>query len=215
MLNFSEVAKALLDIKAVKLSPNQPFTWTSGIKSPIYCDNRLTLSYPKVRSLLVSGLMEIVKSGDFFNEQPESIAGVATAGIPHGALLADRLDLPFVYVRSKPKAHGRQNQIEGFLQQGAKVLVIEDLISTGGSSLQAVEVLRSVGAEIIGVLALFDYGFEDTKLAFQAANCPYTTLTNYQDLLTIAKQHDYITPIEAEALRSWSQNPKGWGAQFE
>ena len=173
------VAQHLLQIKAIKLSPQNPFIWASGRRSPIYCDNRVSLSHPEVRSYLIEQLQ--AQSSHF--EPFGGVAGVATAGIPHGALLADRLNLPFLYIRSKAKAHGRQNQIEGELHPGARYLVVEDLISTGGSSLLAVEALREAGGEAAGVLALFTYGFAESVKAFEAANCPLHTLSHYDALL--------------------------------
>lgn len=207
----TEVAENLLQIKAIKLSPQNPFTWASGLKSPIYCDNRTLLSYPAIRDRIVVGLVE--KSQLFSNF--DVVAGVATAGIPHGALLADRLKLPFVYVRAKAKDHGRQNLIEGELKPGKKVLVIEDLISTGGSSLQAVEALRQEGCEVVGVLAIFSYEFEAATLAFQQANCPLETLSNYSTMTQVAITSAYVGPEDQETLNQWRQNPKEWSAQWE
>lgn len=207
----TEVAENLLQIKAIKLSPQNPFTWASGLRSPIYCDNRTLLSYPTIRDRIVVGLVE--KSQLFPNF--DVVAGVATAGIPHGALLADRLKLPFVYVRAKAKDHGRQNLIEGELKPGKKVLVIEDLISTGGSSLQAVEALRQEGCEVVGVLAIFSYEFESAKIAFQQANCPLETLSNYSTMTQVAITSAYVGPEDQETLHQWRQNPKQWSAQWE
>ncbi len=189
----------MLQIKAIKLSPQKPFTWASGILSPIYCDNRITLSYPEVRHLIKTGLAE--KSKEFGNF--DAVAGVATAGIAQGLLLAEELNLPFVYVRSKPKGHGRQNLIEGELKPGSKVLVVEDLISTGGSSLAAVEALRNNGAEVVGVLALFSYNFERAKKAFSAANCPLHTLSNYDVMIREALASKYINLIDVDLLTTW------------
>ena len=195
----SEVAKQLLQIKAIKLSPQKPFTWASGILSPIYCDNRITLSYPAIRKLIQKGLVE--KSKDFGSF--DAVAGVATAGIAHGLLLAEALELPFAYVRGKPKRHGRQNQVEGELKKGAKVLVVEDLISTGGSSLAAVQALREHGVEVVGVLALFSYGFEKTKLAFEKADCKLATLSNYDVMIREALAIKYINLIDVDLLATW------------
>lgn len=195
----SEVAKQLLQIKAIKLSPQKPFTWASGILSPIYCDNRITLSHPDVRRLIKAGLTE--KSKEFGNF--DAVAGVATAGIAHGLMLAEVLDLPFAYVRSKAKGHGRQNLIEGELAKGAKVLVVEDLISTGGSSLAAVEALREYGVEVVGVLALFTYNFEKAKNAFKVANCPLHTLTNYDVMIREALAIKFINLIDVDLLTTW------------
>jgi orotate phosphoribosyltransferase len=195
----SEVAKQLLQIKAIKLSPQKPFTWASGILSPIYCDNRITLSHPDVRRLIKAGLEE--KSKEFGNF--DAVAGVATAGIAHGLMLAEALDLPFAYVRSKAKGHGRQNLIEGELAQGSKVLVVEDLISTGGSSLAAVEALREYGVDVVGVLALFTYNFEKAKNAFKEANCPLHTLTNYDVMIREALAIKFINLIDVDLLTTW------------
>lgn len=195
----SEVAKQLLQIKAIKLSPQKPFTWASGILSPIYCDNRITLSHPDVRRLIKAGLAE--KSKEFGNF--DAVAGVATAGIAHGLMLAEALDLPFAYVRSKAKGHGRQNLIEGELAQGSKVLVVEDLISTGGSSLAAVEALREYGVDVVGVLALFTYNFEKAKNAFKEANCPLHTLTNYDVMIREALAIKFINLIDVDLLTTW------------
>ena len=203
-----EIAKALLKIKAVKLNPQKPFIWSSGLKSPIYCDNRISLSHPNVRNLIINGFVELVKSN--LNPLPDCIAGVATAGIPHGALLADRLNLPFIYVRSKAKAHGRQNLIEGEWQPAAKVVVVEDLISTGGSSLKAVEALRAAGLDVQRVIAIFNYGFAEAKNNFQHANCTFNTLTNFREMVEIAIQNGYIQAGESELLEEWITNPTEW-----
>lgn len=206
-----EVAKNLLQINAVKLSPQNPFTWASGIKSPIYCDNRITLYYPSVREQIIASFVE--KAAQF--EPFDIIAGVATAGIPHGALLADRLKKPFIYIREKAKAHGRQNQIEGMPQtgsenQGLRVLVIEDLISTGGSSLKAVEAAREAGCVVVGVLAIFTYGFEKAEKIFQEADCPFDTLSNYDILIAQAIENQYVKPDELETLKTWRLSPETW-----
>lgn len=203
-----EVAEYLLEIKAVVLKPSEPFTWASGLKSPIYCDNRKTLSYPKVRSFIKSAFSDIIAE-----EFPtcEVIAGVATAGIPHGALVADVLGKPFVYVRDKPKGHGLENQIEGKLDAGQKVLVIEDLISTGGSSLKAVEALRKAGAEVLGLGAIFTYGFPHAEQAFAEAKCSFFTLSDYPILIDVAQQQDYIKPEDKSVLMEWYRNPAEWG----
>lgn len=195
----SEVAKKLLQIKAIKLSPQKPFTWASGLKSPIYCDNRLVLSHPSIRNFIKSSFIEKSKEFSPF----DCIAGVATAGIPHGALLADALDLPFVYVRSKAKEHGRKNMIEGSINGGEKVLVIEDLISTGGSSLAAVETLRQAGCTVCGVLAIFSYNFEKAQKAFEKAECPFGTLSNYDVMIREALASKYITLHDIDLLTTW------------
>ncbi len=202
----SAVATKLLQINAVKLSPQNPFTWASGIKSPIYCDNRLILSFPEVRDFVISAFVEKAQKLDF-----DIVAGVATAGIPHGALLADRLKKPFIYVREKAKSHGRQNQIEGILTEGAKVLVVEDLISTGGSSLKAVEAVREAGGNVISVLAIFTYGFDKAKTVFYDAKCPFDTLTDYDTLLTQAIENQYIKSDQIETLKAWRHSPETWG----
>ena len=205
-----EVAENLLQINAVKLSPQNPFTWASGIKSPIYCDNRITLYYPSVRDRIIDAFVE--KSNQF--GEFDVVAGVATAGIPHGALIADRLKKPFIYIREKAKSHGRQNQIEGMPHgdtAGLKVLVIEDLISTGGSSLKAVETVREAGMEVVGVLAIFTYGFEKADRMFKDANCPFDTLSNYDILIAQAIENQYIKQEEMETLQAWRLSPETWG----
>lgn len=206
----AEIARNLLEIKAVKLSPTEPFTWASGLLSPIYCDNRVALSYPSVRRLIKNALAEKSRSfGDF-----EVVAGVATAGIPHGALLADALDKPFVYVRSSAKDHGRQNLIEGELKPGARVLVVEDLISTGGSCLQAVDALRECGAEVVGVLAIFQYGFSRATANFAAKNVVFQTLTHYDALVQEAARIRYVSESDLITLKKWRENPDAWGALY-
>lgn len=205
--NALQVAEKLLQINAVKLSPQNPFTWASGIKSPIYCDNRVALSFPDARKTIVDGFYQ--KSGAF--EPFDMVAGVATAGIPWGALLADRIGKPFIYIRDKPKAHGRQNQIEGFYTEGSRILVIEDLISTGGSSLKAVEAVREAGCEVVGVLAIFSYGFEAATTIFNESKCRFETLSNYETLIECAVQRGYITASERETLQEWCISPKTWG----
>ena len=194
----AEVAKRLLQIKAIKLSPQSPFTWASGIQSPIYCDNRIILSYPETRSFIKATFVITAQKFPEFNK----IAGVATAGIPHGMLLADALACPFVYVRSKAKEHGRQNQIEGDLKKGDKVLVIEDLISTGGSSLKAVAALRAAGAEVVGLAAIFTYGFTRSEKAFKEQHCPMKTLTNYDILINEALKTNFIHENDVKLLKN-------------
>lgn len=206
----AEVARNLLEIKAVKLNPQEPFTWASGILSPIYCDNRVALSHPPVRSFLKNALAE--KSRDFASF--DVVAGVATAGIPHGALLADVLEKPFVYVRSSAKDHGRRNQIEGELKPGQKVLVVEDLISTGGSCLLAVDALRDAGAEVVGVLAIFQYGFPKAKVAFEEKGIDFQTLTNYNVLVEEAVRSGYVSESDLNTLKKWRENPDAWGALY-
>lgn len=202
----AELAQKLLQIKAIKLSPSEPFTWASGIKSPIYCDNRVTLSYPKIRTFVKIALSTLSEQ----LEDYDTVAGVATAGIAHGALIADYIKKPFIYVRSKAKGHGRENLIEGDFSRAKKVLVVEDLISTGGSSIQAVEALRAEGIEVVGVIALFSYEFEKAKKNFEAANCPYLTVSGYSTMLTQAKKTNYITDVEYATLQNWSKDPSGW-----
>lgn len=210
MHHAAEVARRLLEIKAVKLSPHDPFTWASGILSPIYCDNRVALSYPAVRTFIKNCLAEQAGTfGDF-----DVVAGVATAGIAHGALLADKLDKPFVYVRGSAKDHGRRNLIEGEIQEKQRVLVIEDLISTGGSCITAAEALRDAGCTVAGVLAIFQYGFSKARAAFEEKNIPFQTLTHYDILVQEAVATGYIQPEDLQILRQWRENPEGWGALY-
>lgn len=210
MNHAAEVARRLLEIKAVKLSPRDPFTWASGILSPIYCDNRVALSYPSVRTFLKNCLAEQAASfGDF-----DVVAGVATAGIAHGALLADKLDKPFVYVRGSAKDHGRRNLIEGEIREKQRVLVIEDLISTGGSCITAAEALRDAGCIVVGVLAIFQYGFAKAQKTFDEKKIPFQTLTQYDILVQEAIKTGYINPDDLQILRQWRENPEGWGALY-
>lgn len=202
-----QIAGRLLEIGAVKLQPSAPFTWASGWRSPIYCDNRVVLSYPEVRSEVITGMVEAANQ---FNHL-DGIAGVATAGIPHGALLADRLKLPYIYIRSKAKEHGRQNQIEGNLKTGGRYLMIEDLISTGGSVLQACEALRDAGGQVAGVLAIFTYEFPQATQAFTAAGVNFATLSNYSALLEVAVSNGTIPTDLLETLKSWREAPGTWG----
>ncbi|WP_288589272.1 orotate phosphoribosyltransferase [uncultured Thomasclavelia sp.] len=206
------IAKDLLDIKAVFLRPNEPFTWASGIKSPIYCDNRLTLSYPNVRKDIENGLAKLIK--DNFPDA-NYLMGTATAGIAHAALVADILDLPMGYVRGGAKSHGRNNRIEGKVEPGMKVVVVEDLISTGGSSLECVEALREAGCEVIGLIAIFTYGLPKATTNFEAANCKYATLTDYDTLIEVAKQNNYIKDVDMEKLKAWKKDPndESWMAK--
>ncbi len=206
----SDVARHLLEIKAVKLSPQSPFTWASGILSPIYCDNRVALSHPDVRTFLKNSLAEKSRVFGVF----DVVAGVATAGIPHGALLADVLEKPFVYVRSSAKDHGRRNQIEGELTPGQRVLVVEDLISTGGSCLLAVDSLREAGAEVVGVLAIFQYGFAKAATAFAEKGVGFQTLTNYDALVQEAARIGYVSASDLNTLKKWRENPEAWGALY-
>jgi orotate phosphoribosyltransferase len=207
-----KVAEFLLQIKAIQLSPENPFTWASGLKSPIYCDNRKTLSYPEVRRYLCEAFVASIRES--FGE-PEVIAGVATGGIAIGALVAEAMNLPFIYVRSEPKKHGLGNQVEGVLHAGQRVVVIEDLISTGSSSLNAVNALREQQADIIGMVAIFTYGFEKAKNNFQAANCPLQTLSNYSAMLEQAVNSKYVSPAQQQALQSWSASPEAWSEHFQ
>ena len=209
MINIEKkIAKELLQINAIKLNPTNPFTWASGWKSPIYCDNRKILSYPKSRDIVKKAFSDKVKE-EF--GMPDVIAGVATGAIAHGILVAEFLDIPFVYVRASSKAHGLTNLIEGVLEKGQKVVVIEDLVSTGGSSLKAVEAIREKGAEVLGMLAIFSYGFEVAENNFTQAKCKLLTLTNYHTLIDIAVETDYIAEFDVKTLKEWRKNPDKWG----
>lgn len=207
---MKEIAKDLLKIQAVKLSPNEPFTWASGIKSPIYCDNRLTISYPKIRTAIAKGIAELISER---YPKVEVIAGTATAGIPHAAWIAAELDLPLVYVRSKPKDHGRGKQIEGVLHPGAKTVVIDDLLSTGGSVLKAVKAAQNEGADVLGVGAIFSYQLQAIADNFRQADLSYFTLTNYSELLEAAVETNYISTTERAALEKWRHDPENWSAK--
>lgn len=200
-------AQRLLDIEAVKLRPAQPFVWASGWHSPIYCDNRKTLSYPQLRTYVKQELANLVRA---HFPQAEVVAGVATGAIPQGALVSDLLGLPFLYVRSKPKDHGMANLIEGDLRKGQKVVVVEDLISTGGSSLKAVEALREAGAEVTGMVASFTYGFPVAAQAFADAGVQLFTLSNYEAVLAVALRTGYVQPSQLPVLREWRQDPGNW-----
>lgn len=202
-----EIAEQLLDIKAVFLQPNAPFTWSSGLKSPIYCDNRLTLSYPKVRKNIAAGLAELIKKN--FPET-EVVAGTATAGIPHAAWVSGILDLPMAYVRSKAKAHGKGNQIEGKVEKGQKVVVVEDLISTGGSVITAVNSLREAGCEVLGVVAIFTYELPKGKELLGGAEIKAYSLTDYTSLLDVAQKKGYIEEGDLASLNAWKENPEKW-----
>ena len=203
-----KTAELLLQINAIKLNPENPFTWASGWKSPIYCDNRITLSFPSIRNYLKE---EFAKNIEKQFGKPDVIAGVATGAIGIGILVAEALALPFVYVRPEPKTHGRLNQIEGFLQKGQNVIVIEDLISTGNSSLLAVEALRNAGANIKGMAAIFNYGFKISSENFKNANVDLFTLSDYENLLPLAVLKKYITEEEEKALEEWRISPEIWG----
>ncbi|WP_341221800.1 orotate phosphoribosyltransferase [Polaribacter atrinae] len=202
-----KTAELLLQIKAIKLSPNDPFKWASGWKSPIYCDNRVTLSYPPVRVFLKE---EIAKIVELEYGKPDVIAGVATGAIAIGVLVAQQLGVPFIYVRPEPKKHGRKNQIEGHLDRGQNVVVIEDLISTGNSSLNAVEALKEAGAVVKGMVAIFSYGFDIASKNFEEKNVGLTTLSNYENLLEQALDSNYITDKELITLNDWRKNPSEW-----
>ncbi len=203
----TEFAARLLEVKAVKVQPDKPFTWASGWKSPFYCDNRKTLSYPKLRTFVKDNLAKLVK--DNFSEA-DAVAGVATGAIAQGALVADMLGLPFCYVRSKAKDHGMGNLIEGTLPQGSKVVVVEDLISTGGSSLKAVEALRAAGFEVVGMVAAYTYGFPIAEQAFQNAGVRLLTLTNYEAVVSAAIESGYITASQQPTLNEWRKDPANW-----
>ncbi len=202
-----EIASKLLDIEAIRLDAKNPFTWNSGWKSPIYCDNRLSLSYPSIRDLVKNALSEAIQEK---YEGVESIAGVATAGIPQGALVADVLGLPFLYVRSKPKGHGMENMIEGKITPGQQVVIVEDLVSTGGSSLKAAEALKAAGFEVMGMAAVFTYDFDLARKNFQAAGIPLVCLSNYHDLLEEALRRNYITQDDLGQLKKWREDPASW-----
>jgi len=203
-----KVAEFLLQIKAIKLQPTKPFTWASGWKSPIYCDNRITLSYPKVRTYIRQQFVNVI------NEQfgkPDVIAGVATGGIAHGALVAQEMGLPFVYIRSEAKKHGLTNMIEGVVEKGQSVIIIEDLISTGGSSLKASEALRAVGCDVKGMVAIFTYGFKTASDNFKKEKCKLVTLSDYDTLIKQALKSEYITEKDLKSLKEWREEPSEWG----
>lgn len=216
MFNKSEieqqVAEFLLQIKAIKLKPNDPFTWASGWRSPIYCDNRTTLSHPTIRTYIRQQLTRLIQE-EF--GPIACVAGVATAGIPQGVLVAQDLGLPFVYVRAKPKEHGTGNLIEGDVFAGQRVLVVEDLISTGKSSLQAVEALRAAGCDVAGLVAIFTYGFDTAVENFKNAGCKFATLSNYSALIKYAEEHQYISKSDVTLLEQWRENPAEWGQALE
>ena len=204
------IARHLLNIRAIRLQADHPFTWASGWKSPVYCDNRVSLSYPEIRSFISHELASSIEKNF---DKPDLIAGVATAAIAQGALVADRMKLPFVYVRSSPKDHGRQNLIEGEAKPGQKTVVIEDLVSTGQSSLKAVEALRAAGCEVLGLVSVFSYGFEQAKSNFKQANCPVLSLCDYQVMLEEAVASKYIRQDEVTLLEEWRKTPETWGKQ--
>jgi len=204
----NKTAEYLLQIKAIKLQPSNPFTWASGWKSPIYCDNRKTLSFPEVRSYIRDSFAAMVTE---LYPQADLIAGVATGAIAHGVLTADKLGLPFIYVRSEAKEHGLGNQIEGYFEPGQKVVVIEDLISTGGSSLNAVKALREAGCDVLGMVAIFTYEFKKASDGFAAEKCMLNTLSNYSVLIDTAVNTGYIGASEVETLKKWRADPAKWG----
>lgn len=201
------IAKYLLKIKAVKLQPDNPFTWSSGWKSPIYCDNRKILSFPEIRTAIRQTFAEQIKK-QFSNV--DVIAGVATGAIAIGALVAEEMGLPFIYVRSSAKGHGLKNMVEGSFNEGDRIVVIEDLISTGGSSLKAVEAIRESGGNVIGTTAIFTYGFKSSTESFISAKCPLFTLTDYEHLIQFARETSFINESDIESLISWKESPQNW-----
>ncbi|HRP56259.1 orotate phosphoribosyltransferase [Agriterribacter sp.] len=207
MTNEKAVAEKLLQINAIRLNPQQPFTWASGWKSPIYCDNRKTLSFPYIRDFVKSELCNVI-----FESFPEAdmLAGVATAGIAWGAMAADQLKLPYIYVRPKPKEHGLGNQVEGFFEPGKRVVVVEDLISTGKSSLQVCKVLKEQGLTVEGMVSIFTYGFDVAAAAFAEAGVPLKSLTNYETLISLALEKNIVSPAEEATLLNWRQDPAHW-----
>ncbi|MDQ0231238.1 orotate phosphoribosyltransferase [Metabacillus malikii] len=198
------IAKQLLEIKAVYLQPNEPFTWSSGLKSPIYCDNRLTLSFPNLRSQIAEGLSSLIQE---HYTDVEVIAGTATAGIPHAAWVSDKLNLPMCYVRSKAKGHGKGNQIEGQVREGQKVVVVEDLVSTGGSAITAVEALRAAGCDVLGIVSIFTYGLTIGENKLAEANIHAVSLSDYDTLIDVAVTEGYINEQDINKLKSWRENP--------
>jgi orotate phosphoribosyltransferase len=203
----SKVAEFLLQIKAVKLQPHEPFTWASGWKSPIYCDNRKTLSYPKIRTFIRQQFVQAIQENF---SKPDVIAGVATGAIAQGVLVAEEMGLPFVYVRPEPKKHGLGNLVEGEIKSGQSVVVIEDLISTGGSSLKAVEALRAAGCDVKGMAAIFTYGFENATENFRKADVSLITLSDYSSLIRQALKDEYVTENDLETLEAWRKSPETW-----
>ena len=203
-----QIAKSLLQINAIILQPSQPFKWAAGWNSPIYCDNRKTLSYPEIRNHIRQGLAAIVKN---HYKGANVIAGVATAGIPHGALVAEELGLPFIYVRSKTKEHGKQNQIEGYFEKGQSVILVEDLISSGKSSLEAAATLKEAEMNVKGIISIFTYGFDAAAENFKNADCAYVSLCDYNTLLSQAIASQYIEKADLSVLKKWRENPEIWG----
>ncbi len=202
-----KVAEFLLQIKAVKLAPNNPYTWASGWKSPIYCDTRISLSFPAIRTFIRQAYAEAIR--EQFGK-PDVIAGIATGGIPQGALVAQELGVPFIYVRSAPKGHGMGNQVEGYFEKGQKVVLIEDLISTGGSSLKAIDALKEAGLEVKGLIAVFTYGFSVAEKSFKKIGCPFLTLTSYDVLIKQALEQEYIHESDIASLKDWKKSPETW-----
>lgn len=202
-MDYNKIAKLLLQINAIKLEPKNPFTWSSGKKSPIYCDNRLTLSYPKIRKIIQEQLITLAKK-DF--KKMDLIAGVATAGIPHGVLMANNMNLPFIYVRSTEKKHGRQNKIEGEIGGNKKVLIVEDLISTGKSSLNVAESLIEVGCEIVGIISIFNYNFLETKKRLKMKKIKHSSLCDFEVLIKQAEKEKYISEKEYNEIYTWHSN---------
>ncbi|PZD93862.1 orotate phosphoribosyltransferase [Paenibacillus sambharensis] len=207
----SQIAGELLNIGAVALRPNDPFTWSSGMKSPIYCDNRLTMSYPKVRETIAAGFAAVIRE---HYPSCEAVAGIATGGIPHAAWVAQKLDLPMLYVRDKAKGHGKTNQIEGHYKPGQKVVLIEDLVSTGGSSLKAAVAVREAGCEVLATVAIFTYEFPQAVQAFDEQGIPLHTLSGYSSLIETALQRGAVAPGDVELLKSWRENPQAYGESF-
>ena len=202
-----QVAKSLLQINAIILDPKKPFKWAAGWNSPIYCDNRKTLSYPEIRNYIRQGLVAVIKN---HYKGANVIAGVATAGIPHGVLVAEELGLPFIYVRAKAKEHGKQNQIEGYFEKGQSVILVEDLISSGKSSLEAASALKEVGMKVKGMVSIFTYGFDTAAENFKNANCEYISLCDYNTLLPEAIKQKYIDKEDLAILKQWGENPSNW-----
>ncbi|MBE8712383.1 orotate phosphoribosyltransferase [Sphingobacterium hungaricum] len=206
-----KIAESLLQIKAIKLQPKNPFTWASGWKSPIYCDNRITLSHPSIRTYIRQNLAQLIQN-EFGSV--EMISGVATAGIPQGVLVAQDLGLPFTYVRSSAKDHGRQNLIEGEINSGQRVVVVEDLVSTGKSSLAAVKALRENDCNVVGLVSIFTYGFDEAAANFEEAKCPLFSLCDYNALINVAAKNSYILESDIELLEEWRKNPSTWNAEL-
>ena len=210
-MNSNELLYELIKINSIKIQTKNPFTWASGWKSPIYFDNRVSLSFPNIRSEIKNHLCKIIL--EKYNDV-EVIAGVATAGIPQSSLVADKLKKPLIYVRSKPKSHGMRNMIEGKLEEGKKIVLIEDLISTGGSSIKAVEALREKRSDVLAVLSIFSYGFETSKKNFESVNCVSESLFQYNDLISVALNKKYINEDDEISLREWRIDPEKWGKKF-